>query len=96
MTTVVTLLTQPDCALCEHAKRVLNVVGADYPLRVEEISLDSPRGQELAVHAGVMFAPGVLLDGQPFAFGRLSDKALRRALDQRAKTTQAPATHDRK
>ncbi len=92
MTTVVTLLTQPDCALCEHAKQVLARIGAEHPLRVEEIALDSPRGQALAAMAGVMYAPGILLDGQPYAFGRLSERALRRDLSRRAQTTEPVTT----
>ena len=34
---------------------------------------------DAATGAGVMFAPGILLDGQPFGFGRLSERALRGA-----------------
>ena len=86
MTTVVTLLTQPACGLCDHAKTVLARVGAEYPLRVEEIDLHSPRGQGLAAAAGVMFAPGILLDGRPFAFGRLSERALRKTLARKNAT----------
>lgn len=76
----ITLLTQTDCHLCEHAKQVLARVGADHPLEVEEISLDADRGRALAAEAGVLFAPGILLDGAPFGFGRLSERKLRRAL----------------
>jgi hypothetical protein len=84
--TVVTLLTQPDCALCEHAKTVLARVGHDYPVRVQEIRLDSEQGRLLATQAGVLFAPGILLDGAPFTFGRLSERALRRTLTRRTRT----------
>jgi hypothetical protein len=80
--TTITLLTQSDCALCEHAKKVLARVGEDHPLHVTEIDLASPRGRELAELARVMFAPGILLDGQPFGHGRLSERKLRRALQR--------------
>jgi Glutaredoxin-like domain (DUF836) len=80
----ITLLTQSACGLCDHAKDVLGRVGADHPLRVTEIDLASQHGQQLAVKAGVLFAPGMLLDGEPFSFGRLSERKLRRALDRRA------------
>jgi len=86
--TVVTLLTAPDCALCEHAKTVLTLVGAEHPLRVEEIALDTEQGAQLATRAGVLFAPGILLDGRPFTFGRLSERALRRALIRRTPTAE--------
>lgn len=79
----VTLLTQSDCALCEHAKKVLSRVGADHPLEVIEESLSSDEGRALATDAGVLFAPGVLLDGTPFGYGRLSERRLRRHLRTR-------------
>ncbi len=85
--TSITLLTQADCALCEHAKGVLTRVGADHPLEVTEIDLASEHGRALAARAGVLFAPGVLVDGHPFGYGRLSERRLRRVLGR----TQAPA-----
>ncbi|HEX9353443.1 MAG TPA: thioredoxin family protein [Streptosporangiaceae bacterium] len=78
--TAITLLTQDDCALCEHAKGVLARVGADHLLEVTEIGLESEQGRALAVQAGVLFAPGVLVEGRPFGYGRLSERRLRRTL----------------
>lgn len=78
--TTITLLTQPACAYCEHAKQVLSRVALEHPLRVEEIPLDSPEGRVLATRHGVVFAPGILVDGEIFGFGRLSEKKLRRRL----------------
>ena len=79
----ITLLTQPSCGLCGQAKQVLDRVGRDYPLAVTEHDLTTPDGQALAARAGVVFAPGVLVDGEPFSFGRLSERKLRRTLDHR-------------
>jgi glutaredoxin len=79
----VTLLTQSDCALCEHAKQVLARVGAEHPLQVSEIDLASSAGRDLALTGRVLFAPGVFLDGEPFSHGRLSERKLRRALAAR-------------
>lgn len=81
--TQVTLLTQADCAFCGHARQVLARVGEEHPLTVEEISLDTQQGRELAVRHGVLFAPGILLDGEPFGYGRLSEKKLRKELARR-------------
>ncbi len=78
--TTVTLLTQADCHLCDHAKAVLDRVGRDHPITVTEVDLRSHNGRRMAAAHGVLFAPGVLLDGQPFACGRLSERKLRRAL----------------
>lgn len=79
----VTLLTQSACQFCAHAKQVLDRVGDDYPLQVTEIDLTTEQGRRLATEAGVLFAPGVLLDDEPFAFGRLSERKLRRVLAAR-------------
>lgn len=78
--TAITLLTQAGCALCEHAKGVLTRVGADHRIEITEIDLASKDGQFLAARAGVLFAPGVLVEGRPFGYGRLSERRLRRAL----------------
>ena len=82
--TAITLLTQADCALCEHAKDVLARVGGDHRLEVTEIDLASEHGRALAARAGVLFAPGVLVGGRPFGYGRLSERRLRRALGRLA------------
>ena len=76
----VTLLTQPDCSLCDQAKTVLARLEQERLVTVVEADLTSPHGRDLAVRHGVLFAPGVLLDGQPFSYGRLSEKKLRRRL----------------
>jgi glutaredoxin len=78
----ITLLTQDDCAFCDIAKEVLRRLGDEYPLRVTEIDVASDRGQQLARTAGVLFAPGVLVDGAPFSYGRPSERRLRRTLDK--------------
>lgn len=78
--TAVTLLTQPECHLCDHAKTVLDNVAREHPLTVTEIDLQSDAGRRIAEDAGILFAPGVLLDGQPFAYGRLSERKLRKTL----------------
>jgi len=82
--TAITLLTQEDCAYCEHARKVLARVGEDHPLEITEISLTSGQGRALAAQAGVQFAPGLLVDGRPFGYGRISERRLRRALQRLA------------
>ncbi len=76
----VLLLTQDDCAFCDQAKDVLRRVAADTPLDVEEIGMGTPRGADLARRAGLLFAPGVFVDGEFLSHGRLSEKKLRKAL----------------
>jgi glutaredoxin len=80
----ITLLTQTSCGMCELAKEILARLGNEYPLSITEIDLASDDGRRLAAGAGVLFAPGVLVDGQPFSHGRLSERKLRRLLDRHA------------
>lgn len=79
----ITLLTQDDCAFCTVAREVLDRVGREFPLQVKEIALATDEGRALATTAGVLFAPGVLIDGEAFSYGRLSERKLRRALEKR-------------
>lgn len=88
--TRVTVLTQPDCALCRHAETVLARIGQDHPLDIDTISLDTPAGHELAVRHAVAFAPGVLLEGALFSYGRLSERRLRRHLATRYPDPEPP------
>jgi len=80
----ITVLTQPECNYCEIAKQVLTRLCAEYPLQITEVDLRSVEGQALAISAGVLFAPGVLVDGEPFSYGRLSERKLRRTLNRHA------------
>ena len=76
----VILLTQDHCKFCDDAKRVLDRVGQDILLDVVTVDLGSARGQQLAVEGGVMFPPGVFVAGEPFSYGRLSERKLRKEL----------------
>jgi glutaredoxin len=84
----VTLLTQENCAFCDQAKEVLDRLSAEYPISVNTMDLASPEGQSLAWQGGVMFPPGIFLDGDPFSYGRPSEKKLRRELARRLGPTR--------
>ena len=79
----VTLLTQEHCAFCDQAKELLGRLVAEYPITVETVAITSTEGQRLAATAGIIFPPGLLLDGEPFSYGRPSERKLRRALERR-------------
>ncbi len=83
----VLLVTAPDCHFCADAKALLARLGQTYPLEVREVNLSSPEGQEIATRHGVIFPPGLLLDGGFVGFGRVSERKVRRLLERRA---QAP------
>ncbi|MEJ7843548.1 MAG: glutaredoxin family protein [Rubrobacter sp.] len=79
----VMLLTQENCAFCDQAKEVLDRLSAEYPISVNTLDLATPEGQRLAWQGGVMFPPGIFLDGGAFSYGRPSEKKLRRELARR-------------
>lgn len=79
----VLLLTQQQCAHCDDAKQLLERLRSDYPLSVRLLDIATPEGQTLAARGGVMFPPGLFLDGEPFSYGRPSERKLRKSLDRR-------------
>lgn len=81
MTTVkILLLTSENCHFCEMASTMLRRLSGEFPLDVSTLSLASPTGRQLAERNGILFAPGLFVDGQPFSYGRPSERRLRRAL----------------
>jgi glutaredoxin len=75
-----TLLTQADCAWCDRAKKLLAETDTD--VEVTEVSLDTDVGRELAARHRLLFAPGLLHDDRLIAYGRISERALRRELSR--------------
>lgn len=83
MTVNVTLLTQDACGFCDDAKELLDRLAGEFPIAVTELDLRSAEGQRLALAGGVMFAPGIFVDGEAFGYGRPSERKLRRELRRR-------------
>ncbi len=79
----VVLLTQENCSFCSDAKAVLGRLAREFPLAVSTVDLSTHAGQELAERGGILFPPGIFIDGEPFAYGRPSERALRREFARR-------------
>ena len=77
---LVELVTSPGCHYCGHAREVLERLGAEVPLQVTEVDLDSPIGQAALARWRVPFLPMVILNGELFGYGRISERKLRGAL----------------
>ena len=77
------MLTQPDCVFCAQAKEIFARLSREYPLSVTTLDVNSPEGQTLALRGGVLFPPGILLDGDAFCYGRPSERKLRREIERR-------------
>ena len=79
----VLLLTEEDCAFCDQAHELVERLSEEYPLSIRAMGLGSSRGRALAAGGGILFAPGILLDGEAFSYGRVSERKLRRELERR-------------
>jgi|SRR5450755_1677787 hypothetical protein len=87
------VLTQEHCAFCEQARDILERLSREYPVDLSTLDMGSPEGQQLATQGGLLFPPGILIDGEPFSYGRLSERKLRRELDRRWKQSSLASTH---
>lgn len=79
-----TLLTSHDCHLCEHSKAVLTELQAEGLLAWCETADETPEGQALAAVAPPI-RPVLFYEGRVLAYGRLSDRRLRKQLRKLAK-----------
>lgn len=79
----VLLLTQENCGFCAQAKEILDRLSGEYQLSVTTLDLNSPEGQAIAMRGGVLFPPGIFIDGEPFSYGRPSERKLRREIERR-------------
>lgn len=79
----VVILTQENCAFCDQAKSLFQRLSGEYPLSVSELDMNSPEGELLAQQGGLLFPPGIVLDGEPFSYGRPSERQLRREIERR-------------
>jgi len=79
------LLTKDQCNFCAQAKEILERLRGEYGFSLSLLDLSSPEGETLALRHGILFPPGVLVDGEPFSYGRISERKLRREIEQRSR-----------
>ena len=76
-TDTLTLVTGDDCHLCEHGRRVLSALG----VAAREVAVVGDEAAALAARGIPLAFLPVLTDGERvIAYGRFSDKRLRREL----------------
>ncbi|MHB8568488.1 MAG: thioredoxin family protein [Nitrososphaerales archaeon] len=83
------LLTQEGCNPCKRVKRILSEIVEDLAkansdptasIEVEEVSLASKPGMQLAVEHQILYPPAVFIDGQLFVKGKIREDELRGAV----------------
>lgn len=80
----VALLTQDQCKFCDDAKAILDELAVEFPLDVTLVDLGTVEGRSLAASGGVMFPPGVFVNGDAICYGRVSKRKLRKELARRS------------
>ncbi len=76
----VELLSTSGCHYCDHARDVLDRLSGEVRLQVREVDLESAEGAAALRRWRVPFPPIVLVDGELFGYGRISERKLRRHL----------------
>ncbi len=77
------LLTQIDCAFCDTAKELVDRLADEYGLSTATLDLATPEGRTVGEESGILFPPGILIDGGPVSYGRPSERRLRREIERR-------------
>ncbi len=78
---VALLVTAPLCHFCAQAHELLNRLAREgLSLRIDELGWDDEGGLRMVQRDGVPFPPALYLDGVLWAYGRISERALRRRL----------------
>jgi hypothetical protein len=81
--TEITVVHAQACHFCEDASKILEELALEFPLHIERIGADEPRGRELVAEHRVPMYPLVLVGGAFFSFGRLPRRKLRKLLATR-------------
>jgi hypothetical protein len=82
--TRIRLLTAPGCHLCEEARTLIDRLTDGYALDLEVIDLASPEGVEWERRLRPPMPPAIIIDDELFAFGRVSERKLRKRLHKGA------------
>ncbi len=85
----VVLLTREDCGFCHDAEEILGRLSSEFGIEVTTLDLDSPDGYELGQREGILFPPGILIDGRGVSYGRPSERRLKREFERRLQETKA-------
>jgi len=82
----VLVLTQHQCAFCAQAQVILDRLSADYGFTVATLDVRTPEGEALALANGMLFPPGIFVDGEALCYGRPSERKLRKEFERRSQS----------
>lgn len=81
MTARVLLISSEGCKFCDEAERLFQRLATEYDLEVETRTTEDPGVRTLALTHGVLFPPGIFIDGTLVQYGRPSERLIRQRLD---------------
>ena len=77
MTKKIQFLTMPDCHSCKVVKKNLEEILPNFPnIKIQEIDMLTPEGQELVQKYGIMSSPGIIIDEKLFSTGGIDKEKL--------------------
>lgn len=74
------ILSRDPCSFCDDARKLLSRYAQTFPITVTTRDIDTPEGREMALSSGMLFPPGIFINGKPFSYGRLSERKFLKAL----------------
>lgn len=78
----VLVLSKEGCNPCDRVKRILHEMRANgAPIEIEEIDMTSDAGVRLALQHNILYPPAVFVDGAFFAYGKIREADLARAVE---------------
>ena len=80
---VITVVHAPVCHFCDDVQAALAELAREFPMSIDRVRIDQPRGAALLHEHRAGMYPLVLLDGTFFSVGRLPRKKLRKQLEAR-------------
>lgn len=85
----VQILSTEGCKYCDEARALFERISTEYTLELELLDLETDSGRELALAHGILFPPGVFIEGELLQYGRPSERKVRARLAQLAARRQA-------
>lgn len=80
------LVTSDACHFCEAAQKLIADLSDEYPIRLRAVDILADEGHQLMRHNRVPFAPALLVAGEFHGYGRISERRLRRHLNELVST----------
>lgn len=85
----VQLLSTEGCKYCAEAHALFEQLRDEYPLEFAVVDLETDSGRELALDHGILFPPGIFIEGELLQYGRPSKGKVRARLAELAASRQA-------